>query len=62
MSNPIKRIPKVGDRVSIAMPGTFEIIAVSSERTTVDVKLLGPVGQHEERDVSWGNLIFLDDK
>ena len=63
MRDPVKRIPKVGDRVALAgLPGTFVITAVDSKHLTVEVKLAGPVGEHEERGIPWGAYEFLDDE
>ena len=63
MTNPLKRIPKIGDLVTLqGLSGTFEIIAVDSRRMTAHAKLVAPVGAYEERDVPWGVMFFAEEK
>lgn len=60
MTNPLTRIPKIGDRViALGQHGTFQVIRVHTENLTVDLKLIGPADCYE-RDVAWTVLLFLD--
>jgi hypothetical protein len=60
MTDPLTRIPKIGDRVvALGQHGTFQVICVHTEKLTVDLKLIGPADCYE-RDIPWGVLLFLD--
>lgn len=60
MTDPLTRIPKIGDRVvALGHHGTFQVIGVHAESLTVDVRLIGPEDCYE-RDIPWSVLLFLD--
>ena len=46
----------------VGQNGVFEITAVHTERMTVDVKLVSPVGEYGDLDIPWGAVLFLDDE
>jgi hypothetical protein len=52
------RVPKKGERVS-TQNAAYIVIAVDSERMTVDLKLLGAT-DHRLTAIPWGILIFLE--
>jgi hypothetical protein len=52
------RVPKKGERVS-TQNAAHIVIAVDSERMTVDLKLLGAT-DHRLTAIPWGVLIFLE--
>ena len=52
------RVPKKGERVS-TQNAAYIVIAVDSERMTVDLKLLGAT-DHRLTAIPWEVLIFLE--
>ena len=60
MTNPRKRIPKIGDRVvALGHNGTFSVSGVQTDKLTVDLKLIGPADRYE-RVIPWDVLLFLN--
>ena len=60
MTDPLKRIPRVGDRVvALGHNGTFQVVAVHTENLTVDLKLIGPADYYDS-EIPWSVLLFLD--
>jgi len=60
VTDPLKRIPRVGDRVvALGHNGTFQVVAVHTENLTVDLKLIGPADYYDS-EIPWSVLLFLD--
>jgi hypothetical protein len=60
VTDPLTRIPRVGDRVvALGHHGTFQVVAVHAEKLTVDLKLIGPA-DHYDNEIPWSVLLFLD--